>query len=70
MPNNIDKEGVVVRKRGKPVTRPIPVDSDCAALIASMPCKVGMSGDVYSTGIEWNAESRDAHPYYSQTMIL
>ena len=44
MPNNIDKERVVVRKPGKPVTRPIPVDSDCAALIASMPCKVGMSG--------------------------
>lgn len=55
--DNLAPEGIVVTKHGKPVARVIPADSDCASLIGSMVGKVGVSGDVFSTGIEWNAES-------------
>ena len=55
--DNIPPEGIIVTKHGKPVARLIPVDSGCASLIGSMKRKVKVSGDVFSTGIRWNAES-------------
>ncbi len=55
--DNIPPEGIIVTKHGKPVARLLPVDSGCASLIGSMKGKVKASGDVFSTGIRWNAES-------------
>lgn len=55
--DHLDPEGLVVTKHGKPVARVIPVDSGCAALIGSMKGKVKVSGDVFSTGTGWNAQS-------------
>ncbi len=55
--DNIAPEGIIVTKHGKPVARLLPVDSGCASLIGSMKGKVKVSGDVFSTGIRWNAES-------------
>ncbi len=55
--DNIPPEGIIVTKHGKPVARLLPVDSGCASLIGSMKGKVKVSGDVFSTGIRWNAES-------------
>jgi prevent-host-death family protein len=55
--DHLDPEGIVVTKHGKPVARLIPASSDCAALIGSLKGKVKVTGDVFSTGIRWNAES-------------
>lgn len=55
--DHLDPDGIVVTKHGKPVARVIPVDSGCAVLIGSMKGKIKVSGDVFSTGIDWNAES-------------
>jgi prevent-host-death family protein len=55
--DRLDKEGIVVTKRGKPVARVIPVDSDCARLIASLKGKLRVRGNILSTGVKWNAES-------------
>ena len=55
--DHLGPDGIVVTKHGKAVARVIPADSSCAALIGSMKGKVGVSGDVFSTGIRWNAES-------------
>ena len=55
--DHLEWEGVVVTKHDKPVTGNIPADSGCASLIGSMKGKVRISGDVFSTGIKWNAES-------------
>ena len=55
--DHLDPEGIVVTKHGKPVARVIPADSDCASLIGCMKGKVKVSGDVFSTGVDWNAES-------------
>lgn len=55
--DHLGPDGIVVTKHGKAVARVIPADSDCAALIGSLEGKVKVTGDVFSTGIGWNAES-------------
>ena len=55
--DHLDPDGIVVTKHGKAVARVIPADSGCAALIGSMKGKVRVAGDIFSTGIGWNAES-------------
>jgi prevent-host-death family protein len=54
--------GVLITKRGRPVARVLPVTaSDNAKLIGSMKGSIRIKGDIFSTGIEWNAESGHTH---------
>lgn len=55
--DHLDPDGIVVTKHGKPVARVIPAGSDCTALIGSMKGTVKVTGDVFSTGVRWHAES-------------
>lgn len=55
--DHLGPDGIIVTKHGKAVARVIPASSDCAALIGSMEGKMKVTGDVFSTGIGWNAES-------------
>ena len=55
--DNLDPEGVIITKRGKPVARLIPISTDCAGLIGSMKGRIKIKGDILSTGVRWNAES-------------
>ena len=55
--DHLGPDGIIVTKHGKAVARVIPAGSDCAALIGSLEGKVKVTGDVFSTGIGWNAES-------------
>lgn len=55
--DHLGPDGIVVTKHGKAVARVIPADSDCAALIGSMEGRMKVTGNVFSTGIGWNAES-------------
>jgi prevent-host-death family protein len=55
--DNLSAEGIIITKRGKPVARLVPIDSDCAGLIGIMRDKLQIKGDVLSTGVRWNAES-------------
>jgi prevent-host-death family protein len=55
--DHLDPDGIVITKHGKPVARLIPIESGCAELIGSMKGKVQVKGDIFSTGIKWNAES-------------
>lgn len=55
--DHLGPQGIVVTKHGKPVARVVPIDTGCASLIGSLKGKVKVSGDVFSTGIGWNAES-------------
>lgn len=55
--DNLDPEGIVITKHGKPIARVVPVSADCAGLIGSMRGRIRVKGDILSTGIRWNAES-------------
>ena len=54
---NLDPDGIVITKHGKPLARVIPASSDCADLIGSMKGKIKVHGDILSTGLKWDAES-------------
>jgi prevent-host-death family protein len=55
--DNLDPDGIVVTKHGKPVARLLPINSGCAELIGSLKGKIKINGDILSTGIEWDAQS-------------
>ena len=57
----LSPEGVLITKRGRPVARLIPFESDCASLIGSLKGKLKVRGNIRSTGIDWDAESRHSH---------
>jgi len=54
--DRVDKDGLVITKRGKPVAKLIPISSDSASLIGSLKHRVRIKGDILSTGERWNAE--------------
>lgn len=56
--DELEGEGIVVEKRGKPVARVIPIRPvDNSGLIGSMKGQIKIHGDIFSTGIKWDAES-------------
>ncbi len=56
--DNLDAEGFIVTKRGKPVARVLPYGSGDADLIGSLSHKVQVKGDVFSTGLRWDADGQ------------
>ncbi|MBK5296651.1 MAG: type II toxin-antitoxin system prevent-host-death family antitoxin [Vicinamibacteria bacterium] len=55
--DQVDQDGIVITKHGKPVAKLIPFGSDSASLIGSLKGKVVIKGDILSTGLEWDAQS-------------
>ena len=55
--DNLQPEGVIVTKHGKPVAKLIPISYDCASLIGSLKGKIEIKGDILATGERWNSES-------------
>lgn len=53
--DDLDQDGLIITKRGKPVARLLPFDRQHAELIGSLRDKVEIRGDILSTGIEWDA---------------
>lgn len=50
--------GIVVTKRGRPIAKVTPLSSRSnEALYGSMRGKIKGKGDIFSTGVTWNAES-------------
>jgi len=54
--DEVDPDGIVITKRGKPVAKLIPFASDSASLIGSLKGKLEIKGEIFSTGLDWNAE--------------
>jgi len=50
--------GVILTKEGRPIAKitPLPAVNN-EALIGSMKGEISINGDIFSTGIEWNAQS-------------
>lgn len=53
----VDDEGIIITKRGKPVAKLIPIRAESASLIGSLKDKVRIKGSILSTGVEWDAQS-------------
>ncbi|MEJ7623415.1 MAG: type II toxin-antitoxin system prevent-host-death family antitoxin [Pyrinomonadaceae bacterium] len=56
--DELESEGIIVEKRGKPVAKVIPIaPDDNSSLIGSMKGSITVKGDIFSTGVKWNAKS-------------
>jgi prevent-host-death family protein len=55
--DELDPEGIVITKRGKPVARLIPIETAPKQLIGSLKGKIRIKANILSTGVRWNAQS-------------
>jgi prevent-host-death family protein len=55
--DEVDPEGIVITKRGKPVAKLMPFATDSSNLIGALAGKLRIKGDILSTGVAWNAKS-------------
>ena len=54
--DHIPPTGLVITKHGRPVARILPYDDgSCAHLIGCMKDHIKVYGDIFSTGIKWDA---------------
>jgi prevent-host-death family protein len=58
--NSVGPEGIVITKHGRPVAKLVPVDAEPRTLIGSLKGKLRLKGNLLSTGVRWNAQSRHA----------
>ena len=54
----LEPEGLVITKRGKPVARVLPIPRNADELIGSLKGEINVIGDILSTGIEWEADAQ------------
>ena len=56
--DELDPKGIVVTKRGRPVAKVIPVSTvNNGKFYGCMKGKVIVKGNIFSTGVKWNAQS-------------
>ena len=55
--DNLEPEGLVITKHGKPVARLIPYARESASLIGSLRDKLEIRGDILSSGVRWDADA-------------
>jgi prevent-host-death family protein len=55
--DEVDEEGIVITKRGKPVAKLVPIRAESAELIGALKDRLEIKGDIISTGVRWHAES-------------
>ena len=56
--DQLDADGLIVTKHGRPVARVVPYDKKGIVLIGSLRHKVKIRGDVMSTGLRWDAKAQ------------
>lgn len=56
--DELEPQGVVVTKRGRPIAKVTPIRTGSfEKLYGRMKGKITGTGDIFSTGIKWNAQS-------------
>jgi prevent-host-death family protein len=60
--DRVGPEGIVITKHGRPVARLLPAGRGHAELIGSLKGKLRIKGDILSTGLRWDAQSRHPRP--------
>ncbi|MCY4210932.1 MAG: type II toxin-antitoxin system prevent-host-death family antitoxin [Gammaproteobacteria bacterium] len=56
--DNLDKQGLVITKHGRPVALLTPYPKEPGALIGSLRDKIAVRGDILSTGLAWDADAQ------------
>ena len=54
--DEVDDEGIVITKRGRPVAKLIPIRAESAELIGALAGKLTAERDLLSTGVAWDAQ--------------
>jgi antitoxin (DNA-binding transcriptional repressor) of toxin-antitoxin stability system len=60
--DRLDPEGLIITKHGRAVARVVPVREAPVDLIGSLKGRLTIKGNILSTGVAWDAESRHARP--------
>lgn len=55
--DEVGPDGIIITKNGKPVAKLTPVAREPSALIGSLRGKIRVRGDIFSTGLNWDAQS-------------
>lgn len=55
--DNVDPEGIVITKRGKPVAKLMPPDWDFEGLYGKYKGQIEILGDIFSSGRDWDARA-------------
>ena len=56
--DQLDPDGLVITKRGRPVARLVPYSTQGKDLIGSLRYKIKIRGDVLATGLGWDADAQ------------
>ena len=56
--DELDPDGLVITKRGKPVAKVIPYPQPPSALIGALRDRICIKGDIDSTGIPWDLDAQ------------
>lgn len=56
--DQLDPDGLVITKRGRPVARLVPYSTQGKDLIGSLRHKIKIRGDVLATGLRWDADAQ------------
>ena len=56
--DELESEGYTITKHGKPVAQLVPYKGTSADLIGSLSHKIKVRGDIFSTGITWDADAQ------------
>ena len=54
--DQVDDDGIVITKHGRPVAKLIPMRAESGHLIGALRGKITLRGDLFSTGLKWDAE--------------
>jgi len=54
--DELESDGLIITRHGKPVARVVPYAQGDADLIGSLRGKIRIKGDVLTTGVRWNAD--------------
>jgi prevent-host-death family protein len=60
--DRVGPDGIIITKHGRPVARLMPVGAESAAMIGRFRGRIRIRGDILSTGLRWDAQSRHPHP--------
>ena len=61
--DQLDGEGLVITKHGKPIAHVIPYEHRCADLIGSLKNKIEIRGNIYSTRVSWDVNYQSWHTH-------